>query len=158
MSKCSSSNWNRYIEGFCMWNVCFDKNWLSPNITNLVLMSWYSLTPNILSYGIPLLHPFPKWPLYPIPLLHIYVSLCPTPFRQITLLCTKWSPFVIYYSNSFRLSPFNPAITSNGPLFVPDHSPKCHPPTSQGAQWSRVSRLLEWIFTLRSQYWHIFRP
>ncbi len=26
---------------------------------------------------------------------------------------------------------------------------------SQGARWSRDSRLLEWIFTLRSQYWLI---
>ncbi len=29
-----------YIEGFCVWNVCFGINWLSSNITNLMLMSW----------------------------------------------------------------------------------------------------------------------
>ncbi len=40
MSKCRKSNWNNYVEGFCMWNVCFNINWISPNITHLVLMSW----------------------------------------------------------------------------------------------------------------------
>ncbi len=39
----------KYIEGFCMWNVCFGINWLSPNITHLVLMSW-SLEGNICSF------------------------------------------------------------------------------------------------------------
>ncbi len=32
MSKCSKCNWNRYIEGFCMWNLHFHINGLSPNI------------------------------------------------------------------------------------------------------------------------------
>ncbi len=41
MSKCSKSNWSNYIEGFCMWNVCFDINGLSINITNLLLISWH---------------------------------------------------------------------------------------------------------------------
>ncbi len=40
MSKCSKSNWNRYIEGFCMWNVHFHINGLSPNIVYVILMSW----------------------------------------------------------------------------------------------------------------------
>ncbi len=40
MSKCSKCNWNRYIEGFCMWNVYFHINVLSPNITYVILMSW----------------------------------------------------------------------------------------------------------------------
>ncbi len=40
MSKCSKSNWNKYTECFCKWNVSFDINWLSPNITHLVLISW----------------------------------------------------------------------------------------------------------------------
>ncbi len=40
MSKCSRCNWNRYIEGFCMWNVHFHINGLSPNITYVILMSW----------------------------------------------------------------------------------------------------------------------
>ncbi len=37
MSKC---NWNRYIEGFCVWNVHFHINGLSPNIAYVILMSW----------------------------------------------------------------------------------------------------------------------
>ncbi len=42
MSKCSRSNWNRYIEeGFCIRIMCFDINCLFPNITYLVLMSWH---------------------------------------------------------------------------------------------------------------------
>ncbi len=32
--------WNRYIEGFCMWNVHFHINGLSPNIAYVILMSW----------------------------------------------------------------------------------------------------------------------
>ncbi len=40
MSKCSKCNWNRYIEGFCMWNVHFHINRLSPNIAYVILMSW----------------------------------------------------------------------------------------------------------------------
>ncbi len=40
MSKCSKCNWNRYIEGFCMWNVHFHINWLSPNIAYVILTSW----------------------------------------------------------------------------------------------------------------------
>ncbi len=40
MSKYSKCNWNRYIEGFCMWNVHFLINGLSPNITYVILMSW----------------------------------------------------------------------------------------------------------------------
>lgn len=31
----------KYIEGFCMWTVCFDINWLFPNITHILLMSWH---------------------------------------------------------------------------------------------------------------------
>ncbi len=30
MSKCSKSNWNRYIEGFCMWNVHFPHKLVIP--------------------------------------------------------------------------------------------------------------------------------
>ncbi len=37
MSKC---NWNRYIVGFCMWNVHFHINGLSPNIAYVIVMSW----------------------------------------------------------------------------------------------------------------------
>ncbi len=37
MSKCSRCNWNKYIEGFCMWNVHFR---LSSNIAYVILMSW----------------------------------------------------------------------------------------------------------------------
>ncbi len=40
LSKCSKCNWNRYIEGFCMCNVHFHINGLSPNITYVILMSW----------------------------------------------------------------------------------------------------------------------
>ncbi len=42
ISKCSKCNWNRYIEGFCMWNVHFHINGLHPppNIAYLILMSW----------------------------------------------------------------------------------------------------------------------
>ncbi len=40
MSKCSKCNWNRYIEGFCMWNVNFNINGLSPNIAYVILMNW----------------------------------------------------------------------------------------------------------------------
>ncbi len=40
MTKCSQSNRNRYIEGFYMWQVCFDIHWFSWNITHLVTMSW----------------------------------------------------------------------------------------------------------------------
>ncbi len=40
MSTCSKCKWNRYIEGFCMWNVHFHINGLSPNITYINLMSW----------------------------------------------------------------------------------------------------------------------
>ncbi len=40
MSKCSKCNWNRNIEGFCMWNVHFHINGLSPNIAYVILMSW----------------------------------------------------------------------------------------------------------------------
>ncbi len=40
MSKCSKCNWNRYIEGFCKWNVYFHINGLSPNIAYVILMSW----------------------------------------------------------------------------------------------------------------------
>ncbi len=35
-----TSNWNKHIERFCMWNVCFDINWSSLYINQLVLMSW----------------------------------------------------------------------------------------------------------------------
>ncbi len=37
MSKCSTSNWSMYIEGFCMRSVWLDINWLSPNIAHLCL-------------------------------------------------------------------------------------------------------------------------
>ncbi len=30
MSKCSKCNWNRYSEGFCMWNVHFLHKWVIP--------------------------------------------------------------------------------------------------------------------------------
>ncbi len=40
MSKCSKCNWNRYIEGFCIWNMHFQINGLSPNIAYVILMSW----------------------------------------------------------------------------------------------------------------------
>ncbi len=40
MSKYSKCNWNRYIEGFCMWNVHCHINGLSPNIDYVILMSW----------------------------------------------------------------------------------------------------------------------
>ncbi len=40
MSKCSKCNWNRYIEGFCTWNVHFHINGLSTNIAYVILMSW----------------------------------------------------------------------------------------------------------------------
>ncbi len=40
MCKCSKCNWNRYIEGFCIWNVHFHINGLSPNIAYVILMSW----------------------------------------------------------------------------------------------------------------------
>ncbi len=40
MRKCSKCNWNRYIEGFCIWNVHFHINRLSPNIAYFILMSW----------------------------------------------------------------------------------------------------------------------
>ncbi len=40
MSKCSKCNWNRYIEGFCMWNVHLHTNGLSPNIAYVILMNW----------------------------------------------------------------------------------------------------------------------
>ncbi len=30
----------KHIEGFCMWTMCFDINWLLPNITHLVLKIW----------------------------------------------------------------------------------------------------------------------
>ncbi len=40
MSKSSKCNWNRFIEGFCMWNVLFHINGLSPNIACVILMSW----------------------------------------------------------------------------------------------------------------------
>ncbi len=40
MSKCSKCDWKRYIEGFCMWNVHFHINGLSPNIIYVILMSW----------------------------------------------------------------------------------------------------------------------
>ncbi len=40
MNKCTKCNWNRYIEGFCTWNVHFHINGLSPNITNVISMSW----------------------------------------------------------------------------------------------------------------------
>ncbi len=40
MSKCSKCNWNRYIEGFCMWNAHFHMNGLSPNTTYVILMNW----------------------------------------------------------------------------------------------------------------------
>ncbi len=40
MSKCSKCNWNRYIEGFCIWNAHFHINRLSPNIAYVILMSW----------------------------------------------------------------------------------------------------------------------
>ncbi len=40
MNRCSNCNWNRYIEGFCMWNVHFHINRLSPNIAIVILMSW----------------------------------------------------------------------------------------------------------------------
>ncbi len=40
MSKCSKCNWNRYIEGFCIWNVHFHINGLSLNIVYVILMSW----------------------------------------------------------------------------------------------------------------------
>ncbi len=36
-SKC---NWNKCIEGFSMWNVHFHINGLSPNIANVIIMSW----------------------------------------------------------------------------------------------------------------------
>ncbi len=41
MSKCSKCNWNSYFEGFCMWNVHFHINGLSPNITHVILMCWH---------------------------------------------------------------------------------------------------------------------
>ncbi len=41
INKCSKCNWNRYIEGFCMWNVHFRINGLSPNIAYVILMSWH---------------------------------------------------------------------------------------------------------------------
>ncbi len=44
MSKCNKCNWNRYIEGFCMWNEHFHINALSPNITYVILMSWPLMT------------------------------------------------------------------------------------------------------------------
>ncbi len=40
MSNYSKCNWNRYIEGFCMWNVHFQINGFSPNIAYVILMSW----------------------------------------------------------------------------------------------------------------------
>ncbi len=42
MNKCSKCNWNMYFEGFCMWNVHFHINGLSPNITYVILMTWMS--------------------------------------------------------------------------------------------------------------------
>ncbi len=39
-SDCSKCNWNRYIEGFFMWNVHFYINGLSSNIPYVILMSW----------------------------------------------------------------------------------------------------------------------
>ncbi len=44
MSNCSKSNWNRYIEGFSMWNVHFHINGLSPNIAYVILISWPLMT------------------------------------------------------------------------------------------------------------------
>ncbi len=40
MSRCSKCNWNRYIEGFCMWNVHFHISGLSPDIAYVILMIW----------------------------------------------------------------------------------------------------------------------
>ncbi len=40
MNKCSNCNWNKYIDRFCMWNVHFHINGLSPNIALVILMSW----------------------------------------------------------------------------------------------------------------------
>ncbi len=40
MSKCRKYNWNRYIKGFCLWNVSFEINRLFPIITYLIVMSW----------------------------------------------------------------------------------------------------------------------
>ncbi len=40
ISKCSKCNWNRYIEGFCIWNMHFYINGLSPNIVYVIFMSW----------------------------------------------------------------------------------------------------------------------
>ncbi len=40
MSKCTKTYWNSYIEGLFMWNVYFNINWLSSNITDLVSMNW----------------------------------------------------------------------------------------------------------------------
>ncbi len=40
MSKCSKCSLNRYIEGFCMWNVHFHINGLSPNMAYVIIMSW----------------------------------------------------------------------------------------------------------------------
>ncbi len=49
MSKCSKCNWNCYIEGFCMWNVHFHINGLSPNISFVILMSWHLMAIYFLS-------------------------------------------------------------------------------------------------------------
>ncbi len=38
------SGGNRCVDWFTMLNVCFDLNWLSSNITHLVLMNWVELT------------------------------------------------------------------------------------------------------------------
>ncbi len=47
ISKRSKCNWNKYIEGFCIWNVHFHINGLSPNIayviTCVILMSCPSM-------------------------------------------------------------------------------------------------------------------
>ncbi len=40
MSKSRKCSWNRYIEGFCMWNVHFHINELSPNIAYAISLSW----------------------------------------------------------------------------------------------------------------------
>ncbi len=39
LSKCRKCNWNRYIEGFCMWNVHFQINVISPNIAYVILIN-----------------------------------------------------------------------------------------------------------------------